>query len=348
MTAADPLIGSELGDYRIVGVLGKGGMGAVYEADDLALNRRVALKLLLPEFAEDRDARARFQGEIDHAVAIEHPHVVPIYAAGYVPPHFYIAMRLVAGPDLNRVLRGGGALDEARALRIVGQVASALQTIHRKGLVHRDIKPHNVLLWGEGTDDEHALLTDFGIAKALDDTRNLTGLGVIGTPAYMAPEVFLGRMATPACDQYSLGCMAYELLYGAPPFSGDAVSLRKAHVEHQPPPLSTAAPGVSSAVADAVDRALSKDPADRFSDVRELVRSAKASGEAFRRSEQLTKLMSGARDPADAATRLMAERDLSDATISQLTDLDRTQVVRLRRRRARRALVGERPDQHMS
>jgi serine/threonine-protein kinase len=340
VTAADPLIGSELGDYRPSRLLGEGGMGAVYDAEDLVLRRRVALKVLLPQFAEDQHARTRFQKEIEHAVSIEHPHVVPIYAAGYEPPHFYISMRLVPGPDLAKVLRSAGALDEVRALRIIGQVASALHAVHEKGLVHRDIKPHNVLLWDAGGDEEHAMLTDFGIAKALDDSSNLTGVAAIGTPAYMAPEVCMGNRATPACDQYSLGCMAYELLSGRPPFDGDAVSLREAHVEQDPPPLSRVAPHISEAVAEAVGTALDKDPERRHGDVRKLVRAAKASDDAFRRSQALDQIITESPKPEDAVGRLSAEQGLSDGTISQLRDLDRTEVVRLRRRRARRALVG--------
>ena len=343
MTVGDPLIGNELGDFRPVAILGKGGMGAVYEAEDLALRRRVALKVLLPQFAEDDQARARFQREIDHAVAIEHPHVVPVYAAGFARPHFYISMRLVPGPDLHKIVRQEGALEEARALRVLGQVASALHAVHAKGLVHRDIKPHNVLLWEAGTDEEHAMLTDFGIAKALDDTHGITGFGgALGTPAYMAPEILLGQLATPACDQYSLGCMAYELLSGQTPFDGDAAALREAHVEQQPAPLSQAAPHISHTVADAVDVALAKDPKHRHSDVRAFVRTAKAADDAFRRSEAITRVMAEAARPQEAVGRLSAEHGLSDVTISQLTELDRTQVVRLRRREARRALVGRR------
>jgi serine/threonine protein kinase len=343
VTASDPLIGTELGDFRIVARLGQGGMGAVYEAEDLALHRYVALKVLLPEFADDSRARARFQREIDHAVAIEHPHVVPVYAAGFERPHFYISMRLVRGPDLHKTVREDGALEESRALRILGQVASALHAVHAKGLVHRDVKPHNVLLWEAGSDEEHAMLTDFGIAKALDDTHSLTGLAAIGTPGYMAPEISLGHLATPACDQYSLGCMAYELLAGRPPFDGDADALRRAHVEERPVPLANAAPHISRVVAAAVDTALAKNPMKRHSDVRAFVKTAQASDDAFRRSQAITRVMTEARKPEEAVGPLSAEHGLSDTTISQLTDLDRTEVVRLRRRQARHALVGRRP-----
>ena len=167
------------------------------------------------QFADDDQARARFQREIDHAVAIEHPHVVPVYTAGFARPHFYISMRLVPGPDLAKIVRHGGALEESRALRILGQVASALHAVHAKGLVHRDVKPHNVLLWEAGSDEEHAMLTDFGIAKALDDTHGITGLAAIGTPAYMAPEICLGQLATPACDQYSLAMHGLRAVVGS-------------------------------------------------------------------------------------------------------------------------------------
>jgi len=246
--SADELIGTELGDYRPVRVLGRGGMGVVYEAEDLPLRRTVALKVLAPNLLDDATARARFQREIEHAVAIEHPHVVPVYAAGFERPHFYLAMRLIRGADLARLVSTEGPLVEERALRVLGQVASALHAIHERGMVHRDVKPANVLLWGAGQDDEHAMLTDFGIAKALNDSRNLTGLGAVGTPAYMAPEVCLGRSALPASDQYSLACLAFELLSGRLPLDADGVSFPDAHIEQAPMSLATAAPGVSPAV----------------------------------------------------------------------------------------------------
>jgi serine/threonine protein kinase len=340
MTAVDRLIGAELGDYRVVSLLGKGGMGAVYRADDLALRRTIALKVLVAELAEDPRARARFQREIDVAVAIEHPHIVPVYNAGFERPHFFIAMRLVPGPDLNRVLAKGGPLPEERALRILGQVANALKAVHDQGLVHRDVKPHNVLLWGEGTDDEHAMLTDFGIAKALDDSGDLTGVAAIGTAAYMAPEVCIGRSATAASDQYSLACMAYELLSGRPPFDLDAAAVREAHVTQPPRRLDAVSRGVSPLVADAVDRALSKDPTLRYPDVRSFVGAAKESRDAFDRSERITNVITRTRETEQAVIRLSVEEGLSDDRISQITEVDRTQVVRMRRRQARRALIG--------
>jgi serine/threonine-protein kinase len=342
MTDQDPLIGTELGDYRPIRLLGRGGMGAVYEADDLSLRRRVALKVLLPEVADDARARERFQREIDHAVAIEHPHVVPVYAAGFDRPHFYIAMRMIDGPDLNKLLRDG-PLDQQRALRILGQIANALHATHAKGLVHRDVKPHNVLLWSMEGEEEHAMLTDFGIAKALDDTRSLTGVAAIGTPAYMAPEVCLGRLASPASDQYSLGCMAYELLSGRPPFDVGASELRSAHVEQPAVPLRQVVPSVSEEVSNAVAKALAKNPSDRHADVRAFVHSAAAARESFSRSQRITDALSAATQRRDAAETLISEHRLSDAYVSAVTELDATEIAKIRRRQARRALVGRRP-----
>lgn len=336
----DPLLGQQLGDYELRRMLGKGGMGVVYEAVDLALERSVALKVLRPEIAQDQKARRRFQREIELAVAVEHPNIVPVYAAGYEPPFFYIAMRMIPGTDLAGLLRRSGALPEEQTLTLLGQIASALGAIHSHQMVHRDIKPHNVLLWSPAKHEEHALLTDFGIAKAADDSATLTGVGAIGTPAYMAPEICRGEPATPASDQYSLGCTAYEMLTGDPPFEGEAAAVRDAHVHQEPARLRIVAPHVSVAVADALDRALAKDPADRFPDVRELARAAAVSSEALSTTERISKLMTSRGRPEEVVGPLSMEHGLSDQTISAMTDMDHSQVVRLRRQHARRKLVG--------
>ncbi len=338
---ADPLIGTEPGDYRPLRVLGKGGMGVVYEAEDLPLRRKVALKVLAPDLVEDRTARARFQREIEHAVAIEHPHVVPVYSAGFERPHFYIAMRLIPGHDLAAIEKTSGPMPEARGLRLIGQIASALHAMHAKGLVHRDVKPHNVLLWGAGKDEEHAVLTDFGIAKALDESRGVTGLGaVVGTPAYMAPEVCLGQPATPASDQYSLAILAFELLSGDLPLNGDAISFREAHAEQQPRRLHEVLPSASTSSSEAIDRALAKEPRDRYADLHVFAKSIRGAESAFHESEALTRVLSQAARPEDAATNLLATTHLSDDTIARVTNIEKTEIVRLRRRQARQALVG--------
>jgi superfamily II DNA or RNA helicase len=315
-----------------------------HEAEDLPLRRRVALKVLAPEFVEDSTARARFQREIDHAVAMEHPHVVPVYSAGFERPYFYIAMRLIPGHDLRDVTEASGPLPEQRALTLIGQIASALYAMHRKGLVHRDVKPHNVLLWGAGEEDEHALLTDFGIAKALHESRGaITGPGTVaGTPAYMAPEVCLLEAATPASDQYSLAITAFELVAGELPLQGDAVSFADAHVKETPLRLRDVVPSTTMSLSDAIDRALAKDPRDRYPDVRQFVRATRTAEQAFRRSEAVSEVVVNASGPVEAASRLLADPSMTDDTISRAADIDKTDVVRLRRQRARSALVGRR------
>jgi serine/threonine-protein kinase len=317
-------------------------MGVVYEAEDLVLRRRVALKVLAPQLVEDTDARRRFQREIDLAVAIEHPNVVPVYAAGFERPHFYIAMRLVRGPDLATIIRDQGPLPEDRALRLLGQIASALHACHERNMVHRDVKPANVLVWGAGEEDEHAMLTDFGIARALDDSASLTGFAAIGTPAYMAPEVILGNGARPASDQYSLAVLAYEMLSGELPFDGGAAELRDAHVSAEPRALRDSSPDVSETTADVIARALAKRPEDRFSGVKEMVRAARGADRAFERSERISQIVRTQEKPETVVRELHGSLGLTDDAISQITDIDRTQIVRLRRRAARRALLGER------
>jgi serine/threonine-protein kinase len=201
-----------IGNYLLEQELGRGGMGVVYRARDLGLQRFVALKVLAPRLLQDAKARSRFQKEIEFAVAIEHPHVVPIYAAGYEDGQFFLAMRLVRGTDLGEIADQEGPLSEQRVARLVGQIASALFAVHEQGMVHRDVKPQNVLVWNAGQVDEHCFLTDFGIAKALTETVGFTTVGVLGTRGYIAPELFEGGQPTPACDQYSLACLAYQLL----------------------------------------------------------------------------------------------------------------------------------------
>ena len=333
------LSGRELGDYILTRPLGHGGMGVVYEGQDLALRRKVAIKVLAPQLLDDRRARQRFQREIVHAAAIEHPHVVPVYAAGYEDGMFFLVLRLIDGPDMAAELRRIGRFPETRALRLLGQVASALWAVHRRDMVHRDIKPHNVLIGCSGESDEHALLTDFGIAKALSDTSSLTGVGAIGTPAYMAPEVCQGYPATPLSDQYSLACMAFELLAGEAPFTDAGDDLCEAHVRVDPPDLCAKIPGISEPLAKAIGRGLSKSPEHRFLDVRDLMAIDSRSRDSFEQAIAITDLISR-RGTEDAAAELALEPGLSDETIATFTDNTALTVARLRRRAARAALVG--------
>jgi serine/threonine protein kinase len=336
------LVGQEIEHYRLAEALGAGGMGVVYLAEDLALRRKVAVKVLPSRLIDDPTARARFQQEIESAVSIEHPHIVPVYDAGYDGERFYIVMRYVEGPDLSQLIREEGPIAEPRAMRLLGQIASALYAVHQAGLVHRDVKPHNVLVWGASDPDEHAMLTDFGIAKALNDTTATTGIGPVGTPAYMAPEVCAGEAAVPASDQYSLACVAFQMISGRRPFEADSFAVRDAHMNRQPAALADCAPGTSRAVCEAIARALEKSPGRRFPDVRGLVAAAAPASESFDRAQAITRVVRDSADTNNVVSTLHDEYGLSDGTIAEITDLNRTEVVRRRRRAASRVLTGQR------
>ncbi len=331
-------VGGQIGNYVIEAELGRGGMGIVYAAHDQALRRTVALKILAPQLLNDTAARTRFQREIKHAVSIEHPHVVPIYNAGYEDGHFYLAMRYVRGPDLSRLVREHGPLIEARALRLVGQVASALWAVHEEGIVHRDVKPQNVLVWGAGAVDEHAFLTDFGIARALDEVLHLTRTGALGTRGYMAPELLDGVQPSPACDQYSLSVLAFELLTGELPFGDGGAGGTPSRQEL---PVAFRGRTISTRVRDAIERGLSPDPTERFSDVRAFVMADEDLKEAFEQSQAIGETVDRVRTDSELVTGLHGTLGLSDARIAEIADLERSEVVRLRRRAARRSLVGE-------
>lgn len=335
---ADQLTGVILGDFEIGLPIGKGGMGVVYEAMDLRLRRPVALKLLAPELLDDTTARARFQREIKSAVAIEHPHVVPVYSAGYEDGFFYLAMRYVRGPDLGRIV-GEGPLPEPRAMRLIGQIASALYDVHEHGLVHRDVKPSNVLVWHAGDADEHCFLTDFGIAKALHDTGRITNMGNPGTPGYMAPELRNGASATAACDQYSLAIVLFELLTGELPYELDEDGLEDLTRVR---PLAFYAPGVSARVKATIERALSEDPGDRFPDIRAFVMSDETAHESFERSQEITDTVNHVQSEADLVHRLVTDHGLSQAAVAEIAGLDESRVALLERRAAaRRSLMGD-------
>jgi DNA-binding beta-propeller fold protein YncE/predicted Ser/Thr protein kinase len=260
--SADPRIGAELLGYRIESVLGRGGMSVVYLAEDLRLQRRVALKLLAPRLAEDDAFRDRFLQESQLAASLDHPNVVPIYAAGDGGNELYIAMRYVEGRDLKELLREG-PLDKERAIRICAQVADALDFAHSRQLVHRDVKPSNVLL--DAT--EHVYLADFGLTKRTDDARTLEP-GLFGTIDYVAPEQIRGEDVDGRADVYALGCLLYECMSGTAPFrrGSDAATLY-AHLEEEPPTL----PGLE----EVLPKALAKEPDDRYATCSELIDHAR-------------------------------------------------------------------------
>ncbi|MET0833150.1 MAG: protein kinase [Actinomycetota bacterium] len=275
----DPAAGTEVAGYRIVEQVGSGGMGVVYRAEETGLGGRpVALKLLPPALAGDPDFRARFLREMRVAAAIDHPNIVPIYRAGDDRGLLYLAMRYVHASDLRRVLETEGRLDPGRTLAILDQVARALDAAHARGLVHRDVKPGNILLAPPviDGDPEHVYLVDFGLARSDSDDRSIGGPGsFLGTPRYAAPEQAAGRPVDGRADGYALGCVLYECLTGQPPFpdgSGEAVLL--AHLESPPPQVTTLRPDLPPAINQVITQAMAKAPADRFPTCRALITAA--------------------------------------------------------------------------
>ncbi|WP_406369314.1 serine/threonine protein kinase [Streptomyces sp. NBC_00647] len=262
------LIGRQIADYRIEREIGRGGMAVVYQAKDLRLDRTVALKLLAPELARNDTFRGRFTHESRVAAAIDHPHIVPVFEAGETDGVLYIAMRYVAGRDLRHLLDREGPLPVAVAARIGLQVASALDAAHDHGLVHRDVKPGNILV-AQGTDSdhpEHVYLTDFGLTKKSLSLTGFTSVGqFVGTLDYVAPEQISGKPVDGRCDVYSLGCVVYETMAGKPPFQrDDDMALLWAHQYDQPPALTTKRPDIPDAVDAVLAKALAKSPDDRY------------------------------------------------------------------------------------
>jgi YVTN family beta-propeller protein len=247
-------------------------MGVVYRAYDPRLKRSVALKLVAPELAADERFRERFLAESELAAALEHPHVVPVYDAGEVDGQLGIAMRYVEGSDLKTVLRQEGALPAARAVAICAQAADALDAAHKRGLVHRDVKPSNLLIDG----DQHVYLADFGLTRRPGDQGMVAGPGLsLGTPAYAAPEQIQGADVDGRADVYSLGCLLYECLTGEVPFARDSeLAVLWAHLEEQPPRPSERNPALPKAIDAVLAKALAKEPGERYATCSELVAAA--------------------------------------------------------------------------
>jgi YVTN family beta-propeller protein len=268
----DSRIGTELIGYRIEELLGRGGMGVVYRAYDLRLKRNVALKLVAPELSGDEHFRERFLRETELAASLEHPNVVPVHDAGQVDSQLYLAMRYVEGADLKTLLRREGILEPPRALAIFGQVAGALDAAHARGLVHRDVKPSNVLLDAQ----EHAYLADFGLTRRLAE-QSIPGEYALslGTPAYVAPEQVRGDEVDGRTDLYSLACVLYECLTGQEPFSRESdLAMLWGHLEEPPPKPSEARPELPQALDGVMEKALAKNPEERYQSGAELVEAA--------------------------------------------------------------------------
>jgi serine/threonine protein kinase/DNA-binding beta-propeller fold protein YncE len=261
-------VGSEVAGYRLEEQIGRGGMALVYRARDVQLGRNVALKLLSPVLGQDEAFRQRFIRESRAAAAVDHPHIIPIFAAGDSDGVLFIAMRYVQGGDVRRLVDELGSLPADRAVSIITQVASALDAAHLNGLVHRDIKPANMLL--DSTDgagqQDHVYLADFGLSKRSLSATGLTSIGqFLGTPAYVAPEQIEGHTVDGRADLYALACASFEMLCGRPPFQrDDDLAIMWAQVSAPPPFLSEQRPDLPPAVDTVLQRALAKDPADRF------------------------------------------------------------------------------------
>lgn len=251
---ADPVLGSTLAGYRLDALIARGGMGVVYRATHLALDRPVALKVIAHQFAEDEGFRDRFLRESRLAARLDHPAVVPVYDAREEEGELIVAMRFIAGGDLKKRL-ADGPLPPAEAVALLGQVADALDAAHAAGIVHRDVKPHNILL-----EDERAYLTDFGLAKALGDSGVLSGTSVVGTVEYMSPEQWRGEQVGPAADIYSLGCVLYEALTGVVPYARQ---------------VGDAEPELPRGLDAVIERAVAKDPSARYRSATELIEAAR-------------------------------------------------------------------------
>jgi DNA-binding NarL/FixJ family response regulator len=274
---AELAIGSTFAGHRIDAIAGRGGMGVVYRATDLTLDRPVALKLLVPSLARDPVFRARFERECRLAAALDHPHVVQIFHAGAERGALYLTMRYIDGTDLRSLLAEERRLEPSRAVKLVAQVAAALTEAHRHGLVHRDVKPANVLI-ATRDGNEHAFLTDFGITMDRVGTTNLTKTGfAVGTADYMAPEQAQGVDVDSRADIYALGCILYRALTGAVLYDKDSdVEKLWAHIHEPPPALLDLRPELPPSLGDAVERALAKAPGDRQQTAGELAREALA------------------------------------------------------------------------
>ncbi|WP_423835983.1 serine/threonine-protein kinase [Streptomyces endophytica] len=276
------LRGRRIAEYLLQDEIGRGGMAVVYRAEDLRLGRTVAVKLLAPELARNDSFRQRFARESRVAAAIDHPHIVPVFEAGETEGMLYIAMRYVQGKDLAALLAREGPLSLETTCRIALQVASALDAAHAHDLVHRDVKPGNILI-AEGTDSdrpEHAYLTDFGLTKKSLSLTGLTRVGqFVGTLDYVAPEQISGRPVDGRCDVYSLACVVFEMLTGAPPFRReDDMALLWAHMNAAPPVLTTLRPDLPPAVDPVFTRSLAKTPDDRYETCRGFVAALRAAG----------------------------------------------------------------------
>src|SRR6516165_10556021 len=278
------------GRYRVLSRVGSGGMADVYLAEDQLLGRHVAVKLLHHHFAEDQEFVERFRREASSAAALSHPNIVAIFDRGEWQGTYYIAMEYVAGRSLKTIVREQGALNPATAIDIVVQILRATRFAHKRGVIHRDLKPHNVILDEEG----RARVTDFGIARAGASDMTLTG-SIMGTAQYLSPEQAQGLAVSTASDLYSVGVILYELLTGVVPFEGEtAVAIAFKQVSAEPRPPSAVLDSVPPALDEVVLRALAKDPSRRYADADEFITALERDREALPASAGAAVLAAGA------------------------------------------------------
>ena len=308
-TRVGPTIGESFGGYRIESVLGRGGMGTVYLATHERLERRAAVKVIAPEIADDERFRTRFLGESRLAASLDHPHVIPIYDAGEIDGVLYLAMRFVAGPSLQVRLEDRVILGLDEALAVAEQIGGALEAAHRTGLVHRDVKPANILVAEPG---DHLYLCDFGLARATS-ARGVTRTGsFFGSVDFVAPEQIQGLPIDGRADVYSLGCVLYRCLAGTLPFARETdFAVLQAHLADPPPPASSVRPGLPQRLDAVLFRALSKRPEERFataSSFAEALRDAVYGPDAPSRSDATRPAPTGGPAPArKAATDRVTE-----------------------------------------
>jgi serine/threonine-protein kinase len=301
---AEVAIGSVFAGYRIDAVAGEGGMGRVYRATQVALGRPVALKLIVPDLAGEADFRARFERESQLSASIDHPNVIPVYEAGEADGRLFIAMRWVEGTDLRSLISREERLEPERVVAIVEQVAAALDAAHGAGLVHRDVKPANVMLTATHG-REHAYLTDFGLTKKTASATGLTRTGhFVGTTDYMPPEQIKGERVDARADVYALGCLLFHALTGHTPYERDSeVAKMYAHLHDPPPSVTEALPSAPAELDAVIARALAKEPEDRYPSAGDLGRAAAAALAGGDPSQPERSLATGlaAPGPADLA-----------------------------------------------
>lgn len=281
--------GAVIAGYRLEGRVGAGGMAVVYRARDMALGRTVALKIIAPALAEDKEFHERFIRESSAAAAVDHPHIIPVYAAGEAEGALYLAMRYVPSGDLRGLLRRDGPLTAQRAAWLIMPLASALDAGHLAGLVHRDVKPANILVDTSTGIADHPYLADFGLAKGSGAGVSITGTGqFVGTAEFAAPEQIRGKPTVPQTDQYALACVAFTMLTGAQPFSrSDLLAVMWAHMSDPPPRVTGLRPDLPSGIDQVLARAMAKTSEERYGTCAEFA-------EAFRTALEVAPLGSGA------------------------------------------------------